>query len=407
MAQVHFHMKEFERAINLYKQILHTIELSLLDKKREENGEVKDERLVQMIYFTLSNIGLCMEMLERIDDARLMFLEQFEISKLIKNRKFKANALLNLVNLCLNKTKLDSADAKKTPREQAELISMLRELFDIYQELEDVSGKLFTSQCLAYCYHTTGRLAQAIDFYEYNIDLSRKTGHSEMIVKSVFNLSLCFKMQRRSEEAYQNQLEYLRMAEERGDEYARFVSLGIIADLLFDINKSHESCQSCIQIHVDRLKIMKTSTEPRLLRAELKCRLISDCLESIAKCYFQLENYQQVLKFKLLQVELQNELEQTNVPSALKQKLKIWLEIGNLFLHKFEEIDEAWRYFEMVQEGAARALDLSLEALAIGSLGICKQRKSDFDSAADLYKQQTIVLEKKMKSLEKVTQFVN
>ena len=87
-----------------------------------------------------------MEMLKRFDDSRLMFYEQFEISKIIKNSKFKANALLNLVNLYLNKTKIDStlsilelASKQVTPntglrtQDHIELVQMLRQLFDIYQ----------------------------------------------------------------------------------------------------------------------------------------------------------------------------------------------------------------------------------------------------------------------------------
>ena len=115
-----------------------------------------------MIYFTLSNIGLCMEMLNKIDDAYLMFQEQYEISKLIKNLKFKANALLKLINLSLNRTKLT-----KNERER-DLIQMLKELFIIYSQLNDVNGQLFTSQSLAYCFHTNGNLKQAIKYYNHN-----------------------------------------------------------------------------------------------------------------------------------------------------------------------------------------------------------------------------------------------
>ena len=100
MAQIYFLSADYEKCIYLYKQILNTIEISLSNKENEsqsngkanENDEdndlsdyvdqthlinknmdltrtnsignrepIKDERLIQMIYFTLSNIGLCME----------------------------------------------------------------------------------------------------------------------------------------------------------------------------------------------------------------------------------------------------------------------------------------------------------------------------------------------------------
>jgi hypothetical protein len=99
MAQIYFLSADYEKCIYLYKQILNSIEISLSNKENEsqsnskanENEEdndlsdyvdqthlinknmdlsrtslsnkepIKDERLIQMIYFTLSNIGLCME----------------------------------------------------------------------------------------------------------------------------------------------------------------------------------------------------------------------------------------------------------------------------------------------------------------------------------------------------------
>ena len=213
-------------------------------------------------------------MLKRFDDSRLMFYEQFEISKLIKNSKFKANALLNLVNLYLNKTKIDShysmlelasksssslrAKSISTP-DQVELVQMLRQLFGIYQELNDINGKLFTSQCLAYCYHTSGNLKQAIKFYKFNVKLGKGANVVDMLNKSLFNLSLCYKMQNKYEDAYKLQMEYLEQIDKQeNNEFARFTSLGLIADFMFEMNRNEENCQRCIQIHIDRLKIIKT-----------------------------------------------------------------------------------------------------------------------------------------------------
>ena len=371
-------------------------------------------------YFTLSNIGLCMEMLNRFDDSRLMFHEQFEISKLIKNSKFKANALLNLVNLYLNKTQIDSTltlpDLDPKSRlfsiglsknaDQIELLQMLRQLFAIYEELSDSNGKLFTSQCLAYCYHTNSNLNMAVKFYKYNIKLTKSCGHtnSEMLNKSLFNLSLCYKTLARYEEAYNAQMEYLELIEQLpNNELAKFTSLGLIGELLFEMNKSELNCQSCIQIHIDRLKIIKSAdtaaaTETKkLVSDEAKCKLISDCLESIAKCYYQMENYQQVLKFKLLQVELQNELatnENKHISSV--NKLKIWLDIGNLFLFKFEDATEAFKYFESVLEVAQAVEDLLLQSLVLGNMGVCKQKMGEYEESLEYFKEQLLVLEKKL-----------
>ncbi len=338
-----------------------------------------------------------MEMLNRFDDSRLMFSEQLEISKMINNSKFKANALLNLVNLYLNQTKIDSAisilelaNSKPTSinatSEHLELVKMLRELFDIYQELNDPSGRLFTSQCLAYCYHTNGNLTTAIKFYRFNINLCRdiKLGTSEMLKKSLFNLSLCYKMQSKFEEAYNMQMEYFEQIDqqEETNEFAKFTSLGLIADFLFEMKKTEENCQNCIQIHIDRLKIIKsidtskTPDDTKTLSDENKCKLISDCLESIARLYYETSNYQQVLKFKLLQVEILSELEQSNekAEKTSVSKLKVLLDIGNLFLFKFEDANEAYKYFEIVLEIAQNINDLLLQSLVLGNMGICKQK---------------------------------
>lgn len=43
MAQIYFHTKDYEKCIFLYKQILHTIELSLLDSKDTDKEEGNEE----------------------------------------------------------------------------------------------------------------------------------------------------------------------------------------------------------------------------------------------------------------------------------------------------------------------------------------------------------------------------
>ena len=494
MAQIYYISKDYEKCIYIYKQILHTIEMSLLDndqenQKRNDNDEfndlsdyvdhnhlinknmdlsikkkyerytgkepVKDERLIQMIYFTLSNIGLCMEMLNKYEDARLMFLEQLEISKLVNNLKFKANALLNLVNLYLNKSKLvenSTNDMKSTlavpdpienmaflnenkdnlgneektnpqqtsKNDQIELIQMLNKLFQVYKELKDTNGQLFTSQCLAFSYHTHGNIKKAIKYYLFNLEMCKALSQTDNMKKTLFNLSLCYKMLRNFEESYKYQMEYFNLISGNKDnDFSRFISLGLIADLLFEIDKSNENCQNCIEIHVDRLKIIKNAAavvsldnnesksglNEKLITNENKCKLISDCLESIAKCYYQQEDYQQVLKFKMLQVELQNEIEATNSnnPSNYKQKCKIWLDIGNLFLFKFENSQESYKYFEMVFKIAIEKSDLLLQSLTLGNLGLCKQKNGEYEAALELFKDQIVVLDKKLQSIDETS----
>jgi tetratricopeptide (TPR) repeat protein len=165
MAQIHYLKKDYESSILLYKEILSMIEAKLLvsseassastttvEKFKRLNpdkfaadvdaaaadddppGEIdripavmnkSDERLVEIIFFTLSNIGLCMERMEKFDEARSMFAEQVEISKLLgKSLKFRANSLLNIVNLYLN-----GKVAQQRPDD--ELVEYLTELFSV------------------------------------------------------------------------------------------------------------------------------------------------------------------------------------------------------------------------------------------------------------------------------------
>lgn len=45
------------------------------------------------------------------------------------------------------------------------------------------------------------------------------------------------------------------------DAFSKFVSLGLIADCAFEIDKSIDNCQRCLQIHVDRLNSIKSQEE--------------------------------------------------------------------------------------------------------------------------------------------------
>ncbi len=82
---------------------------------------------------------------------------------------------------------------------------------------------------------------------------------------------------------------------------------------------------------------------PAQMKYEPRLKLINSCLEAIAKYYNQLQNYQQVLKFKLIQLEIKKELEQEAARSSRtlaefvdinREKCRIWFEIGSLFLFK-------------------------------------------------------------------------
>lgn len=175
LAQLLYIAKNYDGAVNYYKLILSKIEANLLATSINPN-QIKDERLIQMIYFTLSNIGYCMEALKRMREAKLMFEEQLEMANLIQNEnkqmKFKATALLNLVNLSLN----GGLDI-----ETDRLMGYLKSLLHIYEELSDFNGQLFATQCLAFSCHRAGNLSLAIEFYIKNIELATNQGEHFLI----------------------------------------------------------------------------------------------------------------------------------------------------------------------------------------------------------------------------------
>jgi tetratricopeptide (TPR) repeat protein len=454
IAQIYFQSSNYEKCIFLYKQILQKIETNLLiDKKEETDNEIEndlseyvdqncllnnkpsdtssselatnDERIIQMIYFTLSNIGLCMEILEKVDDASLMFREQYEIANQLNNPKFKTNALLNLVNLYLNKLKFSgeqqdhlgayiglSADSKTNY--QMELTKALNQLIELYQKTDDCNGLLFATQCLAYIYHTNGHVKKAIEIYLMNIEICRSLGQSDYLIKSLFNLSLCFKMMRKYEDSYKYQLEYLNaISNLEKNQLDKFVSLGILADLSLEIDKSNANCQSCIQIQIDRLKIIKSTSKIdkealfderndtkqtiNFLTNENRHKLINECLESIAKCYDLMENYLEVLRFKLIQLKLTEEM-LTESDLVNKKKAKIWLDIGNLFLFKLDDVQEASKYFQMIE--ALNNNDLLLQSLMLGNLGLCEQKLGNYQEALKLFERQLNVLDQKLQLID-------
>ena len=88
----------------------------------------------------------------------------------------------------------------------------------------------------------------------------------------------------------------------------------------------------------------------------------------------------------------------TSKTSLYKQKCKIWLDIGNLFLFKFSDPHEAFKYFEMVLKTALDTNDLLLNSLTLGNLGLCKQKNGEYETALDYFKEQLLVLDKKLKT---------
>ncbi|RNA23122.1 Tetratricopeptide repeat 28 [Brachionus plicatilis] len=413
MAQIDFVNKNYEQCIDLYKQILNVIEQKLLKTDETESNRPKDERLIQMIYYTLSNIGLCMEMMNKTDEALLMFKEQYEISKLLKNLKSQANALLNLVNIYLTKcptgeNQVPSLKESKEGTSQSELINLLLELNQVYIELDDLNGQFFTSQCLAYSYHTSGKFKRAIDFYLTNVKIGTSLNQLDNVNKSIFNLSLCHKALENFEQAYEYQVEYLSKIEnEEKSDYRKFVSMGLMADLMLAMGPINQDiCQQCIQMHIDRLKIIKSSSEnsiEKAINSQNKCKLISDCLEAISKCYSLLNDNQQVLKFKLLQLELQSEMEASSDKSVAlgKQKCRLLLEIGNIFLFKFDDPLAGFKHFEQAWDMCKNSDDILLESIILGNLGLCKQKVQDYHSAIEFYKKQIFTLNKRLNALDR------
>lgn len=185
LAHIFHSSKNYAEAIDYYKLILAKIESSLLTVKstttnsRQFEGQqhkIRDERLIEMIFFTLANIGCCLEAMCKYDEARLMFEEQLEMARLmpcagLKNARSRASALLNLVNLSL------AENANLVVLEPAKRMEYLKSLLAVYEEeLADLSGQLFATQCLAYCCHRDGDLSQATEYYLKNIEIATKLG---------------------------------------------------------------------------------------------------------------------------------------------------------------------------------------------------------------------------------------
>lgn len=119
-----------------------------------------------------------------------------------------------------------------------------------------------------------------------------------------------------------------------------------------------------------------------------KSKLIYDCLESISKLYSQMQDFEQVRKFKQLQLDiLSNEAGTNETRSVRQRKCKLWLELGGLYLTEDTQNQEkSGKYFEMVLEQAVKDKDLLLESLAVGNLGLCQQKEGNYLKAIDYFK---------------------
>jgi tetratricopeptide (TPR) repeat protein len=277
----------------------------------------------------------------------------------LNNLKLCSLSLLNLINI------LDINGSF-----QEELASFLFSLNDIYVELNNLNGQLYTSQLIAYYYHKNQKNYDiSIKFYLTVIDLCKNPSvqNSNKLVnvvqKTLFNLSLCYKHKKMYFEAYKYHLEYLCMLkmnvsnDQQEMDYLEYESLGIIADLLLNINQ--KNTEIAIRIHVNRLNIIKkyltvddsdTFIDQNQDNAghqnssrigHNRIYLIYDCFESLSKCYALDEDYDNVFKFKLVQFKLCLKNFALN-----KFKIKILFDLANVLLFKFNNHLDARNYFE-------------------------------------------------------------
>ena len=504
LAQVYFLKKDYNKCISYYKEILNLIKTNV-SGSIEINSQNNEKRLLQMTYYTLSNLGLCMEILNRLNDAYLLFIEQYEISKRLNNLKYNANALLNIINLyfkyeknfyiqtsfvdeytsvdttlfnnCQQYSKSNVNEKKHQDNkiiDNLDLKMYLYNLLDIYQELNDLNGELFISQCLAYYYHKNNFIKLAIKFYIHSIEMckilnkklvnspstQKQEGTTEKdsiekymlhkkinfysntntFEKSLFNLSLCYRHIRKYDEAYKYQLEYLYLIRLKNFKYSEFISLGIIADLLLEMSVNYDEC---IKIQIIRLRLiqdnlrkynekqqeqrMNEESDQERYKSELdyftmkRCKLIANCLSSIAKCYFLFQDYQQVYKFKLMEFKLRIQDEQQMMnhhkfeignnsnlirKQLNKEKFKILLDLGNVLLFKLQNYNQAMYYYEYAYKICKINLssDLILTSLALGNIGICKLKTGEYELAINYFKQQIQVLSEKLKNVTPVDQ---
>lgn len=259
LAHIFHAARSFDEAIRYYKLILAKIEVSLV----QSSAQIRDERLIDMIFFTLANIGYCLEGAGKSHEAQLMFEEQFEMSKLMspvnhKDLKSRAAALLNLVNLSLN---------KQSTVEHSQRLVYLKNLLVSYEQLGDLNGQLFATQCLAYSCHKYGDLSVAVQFYMKNIEIATKLGKNETLARSLFNASLAYRDLGETRTSLKLQSDYYSHIQQQPDNsLCKCISLGLIAELSFETDSSLENCQRCLEIHLDRLNLIKSLDDNKEVR---------------------------------------------------------------------------------------------------------------------------------------------
>ena len=99
-----------------------------------------------------------------------------------------------------------------------------------------------------------------------------------------------------------------------------------------------------------------------------------------------------LLPLRYLQLDLLNEQQTCD----LKKTAKIWLDIGQVYLTKLGNSEEAGKYFDMVLKIALEINDSLVESLALGNLGLCKQKQSDYQSSLDYFTKQAELLQHKL-----------
>lgn len=395
MAQIYFDANEFSSAIDLFKRVLTIIQNELDSITQEDdhclsqsamktNDEMinneflisddinktkhlsivkRNNKLKQVIFYTLSNIGLCMKKMERYDEACMIYYEQYETSKYFDDLKYKADSLLNLANLHLEEIGLINANKesdlidsdqvrffdklikKRTSQyflnkkyEQISLLNILNELFLTYVKLKDLNGQLFASQYLALYYHSLSLWKFAIKFYLYNANQSKLLEKNDLLARSLNGLSICYRMLNLYKESYETQIEYFKLITLDDiftlNQFYKLYSLGTITELLCKLDQdSVESYKICINLHLKRLNLIKSTDtsfeflnltnlssnheenwtdiddsksidlDDPLFTEEKKYFLMSNSLDIISKCHFKLGDFTDASKYNHIELK--------------------------------------------------------------------------------------------------------
>jgi tetratricopeptide (TPR) repeat protein len=171
MAQIYFlDGGKYEISIDLYRQILKAIDIS-----------PKNRRHVEIAYFAMSNMALCLEKLLKINESIRILEQQSKISDFL-SLNFKCMCLLNLTQLIFkqlnisdpNERDADDGAGERDPHlNYAKLLHYLNDLFQIFQSKRDVKGQLFVCQFSAFVCQARSKFKEAIEFYLIIIELCK------------------------------------------------------------------------------------------------------------------------------------------------------------------------------------------------------------------------------------------